>query len=175
MVWMVSILSLVSSFSCLFSSSLGTVQSAPTTIHITDTFKLYSFFCSRTRSRYLPILIPFIFTLWSAEIVKFNRWQVLFFLLINTRSCLLTGIRWSVCISKSQRILCVSFSRTDSGSWIYHLSVWSCFNLLHNSLWITFSTHSYLVLYDFCASTLHFSSSKIIVSNNFQKLYLLNK
>ena len=34
---------------------------------------------------------------------------------------LLAGIRWSVFISKSQRILWVIFSRTGSGLYIYHL------------------------------------------------------
>ena len=37
------------------------------------------------------------------------------FLLIITRYGRLAGMRWSACISKSQRILFVSFSRTDSG------------------------------------------------------------
>ena len=43
-----------------------------------------------------------------------------FFLLNITRSGLLAGIKESVCVSKSQRILCVSFSRTDFGLCIYH-------------------------------------------------------
>ena len=38
-----------------------------------------------------------------------------FFLLMITKSSLLAEIRGSVCTSKSQRVLCVSFSRTDSG------------------------------------------------------------
>ena len=45
-------------------------------------------------------------------------------LLINTRFCHLVGIEWFVCVSKSQRILCVLFSRTDSSLCIYHLVVW---------------------------------------------------
>ena len=53
------------------------------------------------------------------------------------RSGLLAGIRWSVCVSK---ILCISFSITDSGLCIYHLIEWSNFNFLHNSRWITFPT-----------------------------------
>ena len=65
--------------------------------------------------------------------------------LVMTRSCLLAGIRLSVCVSKSQRNLCITFSRTDSGWWIYHLVVWSNLNLLHDSQWITFKTHSCLV------------------------------
>ena len=44
-----------------------------------------------------------------------STWQkVLFYLLINTRPGLLTGIRGFICISKFQRILYVSFFKTDS-------------------------------------------------------------
>ena len=56
------------------------------------------------------------------------------FLLTITRSVLLASIWWYVCISKSQRILCISFFRTDSELCIYHLIVWSNFNFLHNFL-----------------------------------------
>ena len=35
----------------------------------------------------------------------------------------LAGIRWSVYISKSQRIFCVSHCRMDSDLWTYHLAV----------------------------------------------------
>ena len=49
----------------------------------------------------------------------------LFFLLIITRSGRLAEIRSSVCISKYQMSLCVSFSKTDFGLCIYHLFVWS--------------------------------------------------
>ena len=55
---------------------------------------------------------------------------------------LLVGIRWSICISKPQRILCVSFSRTDSSLCVYHLVVWSNFN----SQCLTFSIQSRLLL-----------------------------
>ena len=41
------------------------------------------------------------------------------------RSGLLAGIRWSVCMLKSHRSLCESFSRTGAGLCIYHLFVWS--------------------------------------------------
>ena len=44
------------------------------------------------------------YILWSPATVKSIRWQVLFFLLINTRSGLLDGIEWSICI------LCILFS-----------------------------------------------------------------
>ena len=72
-----------------------------------------------------------------------------FLLLTITRSGRLAEIRWSVCISKSQRTLCVSFSRTDSGLYIYHFFIRSNLDFLHNSQWITFPTKSYLILYFF--------------------------
>ena len=63
------------------------------------------------------------------------RWdsKLVSFLLIIIRSGLLAEIWWSVYITKSQRSLCVSFSRTDPGLCIYHLFVRSNFNFLHNS------------------------------------------
>ena len=57
----------------------------------------------------------------------------------------LSGIKWSVCISKLWRIL------------VCACTIWlgSDFNLLHNSQWITFPTQSYLVLHFFRATWLH--------------------
>ena len=78
-----------------------------------------------------------------------------FFLLIIIRSGLLAEIMWSACMSKSQRSLCVLFSRTGAGFCIYHLFVWSNLNFLHISQWITLPTQSRLVLYSFCANLLH--------------------
>ena len=43
-----------------------------------------------------------------------------FFFFFIIRSRLLTEMRWSVCMSKSHRSLCVSFSWTDDGLCIYH-------------------------------------------------------
>ena len=63
-----------------------------------------------------------------------------FFLLIIKRSSRLADIKWSVCISKPLRGFCVSFSRTDSTLCIYHLFIWSNYNFLHNSQWITLPT-----------------------------------
>ena len=71
----------------------------------------------------------------------------LFLELIIIRSGLLAEIKWSVCFWKSHRGLCVSFSRTDAGLCIYNLFVWSHFNFLHNSQWITVLTQSCQVLY----------------------------
>ena len=58
-------------------------------------------------------------------------------------------------MSKSQRSLCVSFSRTGARLGIYHLFVWSNLNFLHISQWITLPTQSCLVLYPFCTNLLH--------------------
>ena len=54
---------------------------------------------------------------------KVNNFSHSLFLLIIIRSGLLVGIKWSVCMSKSHRSLCVSFSRTGAGLCIYHLLV----------------------------------------------------
>ena len=114
----------------------------------------HCFFSSLARSKHLSnFSLSFIFTLWSAAMAKFTKWLLLFFVLINTS--LLTGVWWSVYISKSEKILCIPFSLTDSGLCIYHVSEWTNFNLLHNSHWITFLTQSSMVLYSFCVSLLH--------------------
>ena len=87
------------------------------------------------------------------------------FLLIFSGSGRLTEMRWPVCISKSRKGLCVSFSRTDSGLYIYHLFVWSHFNALYNSQWINFPIQSCLILYSFCACLLHSLIMWLIVSS----------
>ena len=87
------------------------------------------------------------------------------FLLIIIRSGLLAWIRWSVCMLKSHRSLCESFSRTGAGLYIYHLFVWSNWNFLHISLWITLPTQSCLALYSFCANLLHSLIMWLIVSS----------
>ena len=86
----------------------------------------------------------------SRQFCKFT-----FFLLIIIRSGLLAGIRWSVCMLKSHRSLCVPFSRTVSGLCIYYLFVWSNLNFLHISQWIILPTQSCPALYPFCANLLH--------------------
>ena len=68
-----------------------------------------------------------------------DNFSLLFFFLIN-KFGLLVGIGRSVCISKSQKILCISFSWIYSDLCIYHLLVWSNLNLLHNFQWITSPT-----------------------------------
>ena len=97
---------------------------------------------------------------------KFTIRQVLFFFLLNIyRSGRLAEIRWPVCISKSQRNLCISFYRTDSRLCIYYLFEWSNLNFLHNSQWITFPTQSCLVLYSLCANLNHSLIMWLIVSS----------
>ena len=120
------------------------------------TLMFHSFFNSLARSRYSSLFsYSFNFTLWSTGTAKSTILQVLSFLFIIIRCGHLAEIRWSVCMSKSKRSLCVSFSETDSGLSIYHLFVWSNFNFLHNSQLIILPTQSCLVLYSFCANLLH--------------------
>ena len=156
MVWMVSTRPLISKSFTPFTKPLVTVLRAPRTIGITVTFMFHSFFNFRARSRYLSFFsLSFNFTLWAAGTAKSTIRQVLFFLLIIIRSGRLDEIRWSVCMSKSHRSLCVPFSRIDVGLCKYHLFVWSNLNFLHSSSWIIFPIQSCLVLYSFCASLLH--------------------
>ena len=64
----------------------------PLLFHLSDKIQVFSL---------LPL--PFIFPLWSTEMAKSTRGQVLFFMSINTKSGRLAGIRWSVGISKSHQ------------------------------------------------------------------------
>ena len=150
-VWMVSTRPIISKSSSPYINPLVTVPRAPITIGIIVTFMFHSFFSSQTRLRYLSFFsLSFTFTLWSAGTAKS---KILFFLsLIIIRSGRLAKIRWSVCISKSRRSLCISFSSIDAGLCIYRLFVWSNFNSSHNSKWINLSIQSYLVLNPFCAN-----------------------
>ena len=86
-------------------------------------------------------------------------------MLIIMRSGLLAGVSWSVCMLKSHRSLWESFSRTRAGLCIYHLFVWSNWNFLHISQWITLPTQSCFALYSFCANLLHSLIMWLIVSS----------
>ena len=159
-VWIVSTRPPTSKSSRPFNNPLVTVQKAPITIGIIVTFMFHSFFNSLARSRYLSLFShSFSFILWSAGTAKSTILQIFFFffflLLIIIRSGLRVEIRWSVCISKFHRSLCVSFSRTGAGLCIYHLLAWSNLNFLHISQWITLTPQSCLALYSFCANLLH--------------------
>ena len=165
-VWMVSTRPPTTKSSSPFNNHLVTVPKAPITIGIIVTFMFHCFFNSLARSRYLSLFsYSFRFTLWSAETARSTILQILYFLLIIIRSGLLAEIRWSVCMSKSHRSLCVSFSRTDAGLGIYHLLEWSNLNFLHISQWITLPIQSGLALYSFCANLLHSLITWLIVSS----------
>ena len=148
LVWIVSIRALNSKSFSSFTNLLLTVPRAPITIAIIVTLIFNRFFFnSLVRSRYLSFFsLSFNFTQWSAGRAKSTIRQVLFFLQVISWSGRLAEIKWSVCIS---------FSMIYSGLSIYHLFVWSNFNFLHNSQWITLPTQSCLILHSFCASLLH--------------------
>ena len=155
-VWMVSTRPPTSKSSSPFSNPLVTVPNTPITIGIIVTCMFHSFFNSLARSKYLSFFShSFSFILWSVGTAKSTILQVLFLLLIIIRSGLLAGIRWSVCMLKSHRSLCILFSRAGAGLSIYHFLIWSNLNFLYISQWITLLTQSYLVLYSFCANLLH--------------------
>ena len=93
----------------------------------------------------------FLLFLFWGQLKKKTFFLHFFCLLINKRSVRLAEIRWSDCMAKSQRILCISFTRTDCGLRPLHLG--SNFNLLHNSQWITFpiqSGHSIIIIIMSC-------------------------
>ena len=116
-VWIVSTRPLTSKSSRPINNPLVTVPNAPITIGTIVTFMFHSFFNSQARSKYLSFFsLSFSFILWSAGPAKSTILQILFLLLIIMRSGLLAGIRWSVCILKSHRSLCESFSRTGCAS-----------------------------------------------------------
>ena len=140
-VWIVSTRPLTSKSFRPFNNSLVIVPTAPITIGTIVHFMFHSFFNSLARSRYLSFFsLSFRCIVGSAGTAKSTILQILFFLLIIMTSGLLAGIRWSVCMLKSHRSLCESFSRTGAGLCIYHLFVWSNWNFLHISQWITLPT-----------------------------------
>ena len=154
LVWMVSTHLLISWFSSPFINPLVTVPIGTIGIILTFIFHFFQFLSK------VPVLI-LLFTFFQFYSVVNRGSEVqnnvssLFLLLIIIRSGRLVEIRGSICMSKSKRRLCFSFSRTDTGLYNYHLFVWSNFNFCHNSQWITLPTQSCLVLYSFCANLLH--------------------
>ena len=172
----VSIHSPIFNFSTSLSKPLGTVSSALLSICIILTFRFYSFLTSLTMSKYLSLLC----FLWYFHCISMGQQSSLygkflsFLLLIVTKSGVLAWIKSFVFISKSQRILWLSFCRKNSDLWIYHLVIWSSFNFLHNSQWITFLTQSCLVLYSFSVNLLHsFIMWSIVLSLLLNKLQFL--
>ena len=163
-VWIVSTRPPTSKSSSPFNNPLVTVPKAPITIGIIVTFMFHSFFNSR--ARYLSFFShSFTFILWSAGTAKSTIMQILLLVLIIIRSDLLAKIRWSVCMSKSHRSLCMSFSKTDARSCVYNLFIWSNLNFLHISLWNILPNQSCLVLYSFCANLLHSLIMWVMISS----------
>ena len=93
-----------------FTNPLVTVPRAPITISITVTFMYQSLFNSLSSSMNFPLLsFSFSFTLRSAGTPKSTIRQVLTCLLTMTSSNRLVEIKWSVCISKSQKVFVFHF------------------------------------------------------------------
>ena len=166
-IWIISSRPPTSKSSRPFYNPLVIMPKSSITIGTIVTFMFHSFFNSLAKSRYFSFFShSFRFILWSAVTAKSTFFKFsLFFLLIIIRSGLLAGIRWSVCMLKSHRSSCVSFSRTGAGLCILHLLVWSNFNFLHISQWIALPTKSCLALYSFCANLLHSLIMWLIVSS----------
>ena len=113
-VWIVSTRPPISKSSRPFNNPLVIVPNAPITIGTIVTFMFHSFFNSLARLRYLSFFsLSFRIILLSAGTAKLTILQIFFFLLlIIVRSGFLAGIKWSVCILKSHRSSCESFSWT---------------------------------------------------------------
>ena len=173
-VWMVSTRRLTFKSSSPCTNHLMTVPRALTTIGVTVTFMFQSFsVLLQGPGTYFSFRPPSVLS--CGPLVRqsplFDRFS---FLLTITRSSSLAEIRWSVCISKSQRIVYILFSRTDSGLYIYHLLVWSNLNFLHNSQGITLPTRSCLIFNYFCANLLHSLIMWLIISSlSLYNLHLL--
>ena len=149
-----------------FSNPLVTVPNAPITIGIIVTCMFHSFFQFPSKVGVLVLFFTF-FQFYSvvSRDSKVDYFAGSLFLLIIIKSGLLAEIRWSVCMSKSHRSLCVSFSRTRAGLCIYHLFVWSNFNFLHIFQLITLPTQSCLVIYSFCTNLPHLLIMWLMVSS----------
>ena len=80
-----------------------------------------------------------IFTVWSTGTI--------FFFLVNYYKVLSFGVYWMIHLY-NKIPWWVNWPNTQV--FIYLLSVWSYFNHLHSSQWITFPTQSFWVLYSFC-------------------------
>ena len=123
-VWTVSTRPSTSKSSSPFSNPLVTVPNAPITIRIIVTCMFHSFFQFPSK---VEVLIPLFIFFQFYSVVSRDRkvdyfasslfsFSFFFFLLIIIKSGLLAGIRWSVCMLKSRRSLCVSFS-----FWVEHI------------------------------------------------------
>ena len=126
-VWMVSTRPTTSKSSNPFSNPLVTAPNAPITISIIVTCMFHSFSIPKQGRGTYPSfhILSFLFCGRPGQQSRLFCKFSFFFLLIIIKSGLLAGIRWSVCMLKSYRSLCVTFSRTGARLCIYHLLVWS--------------------------------------------------
>ena len=133
-VWNISTRPLIFMSSSPCTNPLMTVPRAPVHRH----FHVPQFFQFSGKVNVLIFLFVF-FQFYSMvnrdskvhNSVSFFCFCFCFFIIINSGH--LAEIKWFASMLKSQRNLCISFSRTDSGSLIYHLFVQSNFSFLHNS------------------------------------------
>ena len=110
-VWIVSTRPPTSKSSRPFNNPFVIVPNAPITISTIVTFM--SQFPSKVEVLILLFTFFQIYSVVSRDSKVGNFTDYLFFIII--RSGLLAGIRWSVCMLKSHRSLCESFSRTGAG------------------------------------------------------------
>ena len=135
-VWMVSISSRIFTSSSPLIKTLWTIQRAPIIHGITVTL------CSQASSKYLSTFsIPLIFTLWCAGMIKSTIRQVLLFS-VNSHKIWYSNLVHGICCHLKNSIFCASSSKTDSGLCIYNLVVWSNFNFLLISQWVTLSFYT---------------------------------
>ena len=125
-VWMNSILLLISNSLFLFSRFFCAIPRVPSTIGIIVTLMYHSlfflFFSLNSLARSILFAYLFAFLCFYSIIRwdgKIHQMTIFIYLFVNSRFGLLTGIGWSVYISKSQRTVCVLFSRTVSSLCIY--------------------------------------------------------
>ena len=124
-VWMVSTRSPTSKSSSSFSNPLVTVPKAPITSSIIFICMFHSFSIPYQGRGTYPsnhILSVLFCGQPGQQSQQFCKFFFFLLLLIIIRSGLLAEIRWSVCMLKSHRSLCVLFSRT--GTWLCIYICW---------------------------------------------------
>ena len=106
---MVSVRTLIFFSFSLFFKPLVNVPSEPHTIGITITFIFHSIFSSQISLIYLTVFsLHFNFSLWFVGYCKIYYLTNYCFLVI-TKSGLLAGIRWSICIWKTREFYVFHF------------------------------------------------------------------
>ena len=134
-VWIVSIRHPISNFSNLLSKPLMTVPKCANYnwyhLHVPQLPRFSG------KVHVLATLFVCFFFIFHSVVRRDSKVHYtsdsLLLLLIISMSDLQTRIRRYVCISKSQRNLCVLFPGTYSGLCMYRLVVWTNFIFLHNS------------------------------------------